>query len=357
MTDRVAELMVSGLRPAGLAGELLGLLALRPLIETGMVVPVLEDAAALAAATAVRAKTEVDLRTQSLIEWIDAQVVMEGPTARECVLYSMIDDDEQDVYFRAYGRIIAAEESTRRVLTRMLGPYDSGFDYGPWIAQTRREYIASVVQGVNKQAAVADAFGAHWVTTSPFKQRLLMRRGEKPAGVQALIRASVPQLSGASARALARIAAEDEAVAALREAASESLHAMRSLPPAGQREEAAELGRRLQARADALSKKMADDRRWKRNIPGAFAAAGGIAATAAVAIGPAGPTAAMMDLLTAASALFSAGTAIVGHRADRKAHRQNSAFALIMADGLASPRPASQAQPPETCPFHRRRDE
>jgi hypothetical protein len=76
---------------------------------------------------------------------------------------------------------------------------------------------------------------------------------------------------------------------------------MRSLPPAGQREEAAELGGRLQVRADALSKKMADDRRWKRNIPGAFAAAGGIAATAAVAIGPAGPTAAMMDLLTAAS--------------------------------------------------------
>jgi hypothetical protein len=116
------------------------------------------------------------------------------------------------------------------------------------------EYIASVVQGVNTQAAVADAFCAHWVTTSPFKQRFLMRRGEKPTGVQALIRASVTQLSGASARALARIAAEDEAVAALREAASESLHAMRSLPAVGQREEAAELGRRLQARADALSR-------------------------------------------------------------------------------------------------------
>lgn len=79
---------------------------------------------------------------------------MEGPTARECLLYSMIDDDEQDVYFRAYGRIIAAEESTRHVLQRMLGPYDPGFDYGPWIAQTRREYIGHVVHGVNKQVAV-----------------------------------------------------------------------------------------------------------------------------------------------------------------------------------------------------------
>jgi hypothetical protein len=89
-----------------------------------MVVPVLEDAAALAAADALRAGTEADLHTPSLIEWIDAQVVMEGPTARECLLYSMIDDDEQDVYFRAYGRIIAAEESTRHVLQRMLSPYD-----------------------------------------------------------------------------------------------------------------------------------------------------------------------------------------------------------------------------------------
>jgi hypothetical protein len=61
------------------------------------------------------------------------------------------------------------------------------------------------VHGVNKQVAVARAFGADWVTTSPFKQRLLMRRGGKPASAQALIRADVPQLSGASARALARV--------------------------------------------------------------------------------------------------------------------------------------------------------
>jgi hypothetical protein len=130
-TDRVAELMISGPRPVALAGELRDLLALRPLIETGMVVPVLEDAAALAAADAIQARTEVDVRTPSLIEWIDAQLVMEGPTARECVLYSAIDDDEQDVSFRAYPRIIAVDDATRRILQRMLGPYDPEFDYGP----------------------------------------------------------------------------------------------------------------------------------------------------------------------------------------------------------------------------------
>jgi len=102
-------------------------------------------AAALAAADAIQARTEADLRTRSLIEWIDAQLVMEGPTARECVHYSAIDDDEQDVSFRAYPRIIAVDDASRHILQRMLGPYDPGFDYGPWIAQTRREHIASVV--------------------------------------------------------------------------------------------------------------------------------------------------------------------------------------------------------------------
>ena len=351
VTDRVAELMISSPRPAALAGELRDLLALRPLIETGMVVPVLEDAAALAAADALRTGTEADLHTPSLIEWIDAQVVMEGPTARECLLYSMIDDDEQDVYFRAYGRIIAADETTRHVLQRMLSPYDPGFDYGPWIAQTRREYIEHVVHGVNKQVAVAGAFGADWVTTSPFKQRLLMRRGGKPASAQALIRADVPQLSGASARALARVAAEDEAVHALRETTGESLHAMRSLPTAGQREAAAELGRKLQSRADDLAKEISHARRWKLAAPGIAGAAGGIAATAAVAIGAAGPTAGTVDLLTGLGAMLVAGGGVLPYLADRAAHHREAAFALLIGDGLASPRQASRPSRQKPVPF------
>ena len=351
VTDRVAELMIFGLRPAALTGELRGLLALRPLIETGMVVPVLEDAAVLAAADAVRARTEVDLRTQSLVEWVDAQVIMEGPTARECVLCSMIDDDEQDVYFRAYGRIIAAEESTRQVLQTMLGPYDPGFDYGPWIAQTRREYIGHVVHHVNKQVGIAGAFGADWVTTSPFKQRFLMRRGGKPASAQALIRANVPQLSGASARALARVAAEDEAVDALRQTARESLDAMRSLPPARRREAAAELGRTLQLRADALAKEISDGRRWKLAAPGVAGAAGGIAATAAVAIGAVGPVAGAVDLLTGLGAMLVASAGVFPYRAERNAHRREAAFALLIGDGLASPRQAARPSRHKPVPF------
>jgi glycerate kinase len=80
-------------------------------------------------------------------------------------------------------------------------------------------------------------------------------------------------------------------VHALREATGESLHAMRSLPPADQREAAAELGRKLQSKADDLAKEISHARRWKLAAPGIAGAAGGIAATAAVAIGAAGPTA------------------------------------------------------------------
>ena len=81
--------------------------------------------------------------------------------------------------------------------------------------------MASIVQNVNTQVAVADALNADWVTTSPFKQRLLARRGAQVASPQAPIRANVPQLSGASAVALARVAAADETVAALREVTRE----------------------------------------------------------------------------------------------------------------------------------------
>ena len=342
VTDRVAELMISNLRPTALAGELRELLALRPLIETGMVVPVLEDAAALAAADAIQAGTETSLQTPSLVEWIDSQLVMEGPTARECVLYSAIDDDTQDVSFHAYPRFIAADDATKMLWQRMLGPYDPEFDYEPWIAQTRRQHIASAVHNVNKQVAIANAFGADWVTTSPFKQRLLVRRGGQPTTTQALVHAKVPQLSGGSARTLARVAAEDESVKALRKATHESLRAMRSLPPADQRAEAVELGRNLQARADDLVKEIARARRWKLALPGAAGVSGAIAATAAVAIGATGPMAAPIDLLTALGAMFATGAGVLPYVADRGGHRTNSAFALLIGDGLASPREISR---------------
>ena len=76
--------------------------------------------------------------------------------------------------------------------------------------------MTSLIHGVSRNVAIADAFGADWVTTRPFKQRLLQRRDSPQFGPQALIQADVPQLSYASAAALAQLAAEDESVDVLR---------------------------------------------------------------------------------------------------------------------------------------------
>lgn len=337
VNDRISDLMIAGPERAALEEELRDLLRLRPLIETGMIVPVLEQAAELIADEAARAQAELDLRTPGLPEWVAEQLVMEGPTARECLLYSVLDDDEPDPAFFMHAPIVAVDDDTRHTTSRMLGAYDPKFDYGPWVAQTRRETVASLVHKVNKHLAIANAFGADWVTTSPFKQRLLAHRTRPPTSLQALIRANVPQLSGADAVALARVAAADETVAALREVTRESLHAMRSLPPGDQREAAAELGRKLQVQAEALAKEIRHARRWKRDIPGILGAAAGYCATEAVAIGAAGPMAGRMDVYAGIAAMLGTGAAIAPYRADRAAHRSNPAFALIIGRGLITP--------------------
>jgi hypothetical protein len=269
---------------------------------------------------------------------------MEGPTARECLLFTAVDDDAEIAAFFMWAPIISVG-ADRHVTGRLLGPYRAGEDYGPWIAQSRQETVSILIHDVSKQVAIADAFGADWVTTSPFKQRLLQLRGSQPPGAQALIQADVPQLSAASAVALARVAAEDEAVEALREATREALYAMRTLSPADQRSEAAELGRQLQARSRELRRDMTRTRRWKRDIPGALSVATGAAALASVAIGAAGPAADLVDLCAGLAGLFGIGSAIGPYRADRAAHRANPAFALLIGDGLAPLRTIGEQTP------------
>jgi hypothetical protein len=108
---------------------------------------------------------------------------------------------------------------------------------------------------------------------------------------------------------------------------------MRTLSPADQCAGAAEFGRVLQARSSELRRDMARTRRWKRDVPGALAAASGTAALASVAIGVAGPAAAALDVCAGFSNLFALGSTVVPYRADRAAHRVNPAFALLIGDG------------------------
>jgi hypothetical protein len=345
ISDLASATALASSRPQDLEEDLRELLRLRPLIETGMVVPVLEQAVALLADDAARRQTEADLRRRDLRRWVDSQLIVEGPTARECLLFSVIDDDEEIAAFFMRAPILSID-GNGHTTGRLLGPYSADQDYGPWIAQCRRQTVMTVVHSVSKNVTIADAFGADWVTTSPFKQRLLQRRGAQIPETQALIRADVPQLSAASARALAKVAAEDEAVDALRQVTREALYAMRTLSPADQREEAAELGRKLQARSSALRRDMIRTRRWKRDIPGVLAAGAGVAAMASVAIGAAGPGAELIDLCAGLAGLSSVGSAVGPYRADRDAHRANPAFALLVGDGLVQSRAALREQGP-----------
>ena len=274
-----------------------------------------------------------------------ACATVEGPTGRECLLFSAVDDDEEIAAFYMWAPILSTD-GDGHTTGRLFGPYRPDEDYGPWITQSRRETVTTLIHGVSRNVAIADAFGADWVTISPFKQRLLQRRGNELLGPQALIRADVPQLSAASAVALAKVAAEDEAVEALREMTRHALHAMRTLSPADQREGSAELGRELQARARELRREMASARRWKRDMPLGLSTASGAAAVASVAIGATGPAAGLISLCAGLAGLFGVGAAVGPYRADRAANRANPAFALLIGDGLVQPRSAPGEQPP-----------
>ncbi len=123
-----------------------------------MVVPVLEQAASLLADDAARRQTEDDLRRSDLTDWVEGQLVMEGPTARECLLFSAVDDDEEIVAFYMWAPILSID-GDGYTTGQLFGPYRPDGHYQPWIAQSRQETLMTLVHGVSRHVAIADAFG------------------------------------------------------------------------------------------------------------------------------------------------------------------------------------------------------
>jgi len=60
----------------------------------------------LIADEAVRGQAELDLRGPGLAAWVTRQLVIEGPTARQCLIYSVLDDDEPTMSFFMYSPIV-----------------------------------------------------------------------------------------------------------------------------------------------------------------------------------------------------------------------------------------------------------
>jgi hypothetical protein len=327
VNDGVADRLVSEEHPTYLPDALSELLEIRPLVEVGLIVPVLHDAAMTFAADKAFEQTELDLGRAEIVEWVMDQLVMEGPTARDALLFSILDDDEETVNFWLRAPIVATDDATHMTWSRLLGPYDPNYDYQPWIEQCRRQTTAGILQETNLELAMAEGFGASWVTLSPFRAKLLERHSDEQAEVQALVWADVPHLERASALSLADVATDDVAVGALRERTREAFAEMRHATPAERRERAADLAENLKYAAGRLRRDMDRENRWKIAVPTGLS-------LAAVGIGTvtAGPVVGGV----VGSLVAAAGLANV--RADRLAHHEDPAFALVLGDGLVEPR-------------------
>jgi len=80
---------------------------------------------------------------------------MEGPTARACLLFSAIDDDEDIAAFFMLAPILSIDGGGHTT-GRLLGPCRPDKDYGPWTAQSRQETVTSLIHGVSRHVAIAD---------------------------------------------------------------------------------------------------------------------------------------------------------------------------------------------------------
>lgn len=205
---------------------------LRPLIEQGAVVPVLQVLVEKIAESEIISETAKDLKSTNLVEWALSRLVLEGPTAREVLLGTMRDDLSEWPIVRLYSRIEDGANEARATgifSGRMLERYDSCYDYGPWIGQVKNDAVSAYVQEVNSGLVVADLFGGSYVTRSPFRARLLKLKGDDAGPAQAALWTSVPLLGTVDPIVLAKAAAEDDAVDALRKKIGRAVRSCTSL--------------------------------------------------------------------------------------------------------------------------------
>ncbi len=305
----------------------------RPLVEAGIVVPVLDALLTLLTADVVHQQTDQDLANAALVRWVMDQLVVEGPTARECVLLTAVDDVDDLVMYFMYGHIVPSsiDDASGTFLTRMFGDHDPDFDYRPWIEQCLRQTAVRLMQELNRDLTIADALGAEYVTLSPFRARLLEERGSEPSSIGSLVWSEVPVLTGATPEAIRRIADAEEPVEALRATVRRASAAMRSASPPDKRARAAELSGELQDASMRLSRQMARDRIWELALPT-------IAAAGTVALG-----AASGGLLAAAVPIVAGVLGLGQHAARQRSRREEPGYALLLGDGLVASRAHDRA--------------
>lgn len=250
-----------------LRSALVEALELRPLVEAGVVVQVPAGAAVVLASGAIRRSTAADLQSQRLIEWLNGQLVIEGPTAREVVFVHARDDDAEGFYTHSRMDEFSDDGTFKMGLLRR---FDAGFDYEPWLRTVRSQFTARLTQELNTDISIARLFGGEYVTRSPFRARFAHQRSVANSAPAIAASIHVPWLPAADANTLARIAAQDEAVQDLRRRVARAIKSVTDTSVA-------------QAALSDLTKEIAEDavgplaRRlqrvgtWKIAVPGACA--------------------------------------------------------------------------------------
>lgn len=294
-------------------------LTMRKLLELGVLVPVSEDIATVITNDVVMRSTDQDLQNTTLTAWLMDELIIEGPTAREAVFVRARDGDHDEMFF-LYGRIdpnpLSGEEGT--FSTTLLGQYDPAHDYTPWIGSCRRQAAARFLQNVNRNAAVAEALGGRCVTTSPFRARILRRRGATPSPPGSAVWASVPCFAETDSGRLAAIVQEDDVVESLRESVRRAFARLEGLDPYRQVEGIEEMSTELAEASRHLERQIRSERRWSLLVPSMLTIGSiGLATTAG---GPA-----------IASAVLGAAASFAPYVALAQARKANPAFALLLS--------------------------
>ena len=326
--DPVAEFVFE--ERSDITAGLLDFIRLRPLIEAGVAVPVSRSVAAATAGPIAVEQTAADLTNEQLVDWTTRQLIIEGPTAKEVLLFEIADDYSDLASFYLLGHTVDLDESDHTFRSVALQAYRSDHDYGPWIEQSKRQTVAKVVQELNLELAIATSLGAEYVSRTPFRARFLEMRGGAPPNSQHLIWARVPRLSNSSPSALAEAVSTSNSVEALRHRVRLSFQEMRGKTPAERRQIAADLRSQLQYEAGVLQDRMRADRRWEVLVPT------GLAITTLTLGAVTGAPA-----LGSVSGLLAAAAGLAPRITKRSRDDQfQPAYAVVLGDGSVPPRPS-----------------
>lgn len=246
------------------------------LLATGIAIPVPPGVAMAAQGRVAIDLTDSDLQNRNLVDWVRAQLIIEGPTAREALFIRAMDDLAHEApNLWLHGRIDpdSLDEETGKFSSGMLLPYDPNYDYNPWITQVTNSAISKFVQRTNERVVAADMFGSEYVSASLFEARLLRRRdhGTRISNAQAALWAEIPELTDLKSPDLAKLLKNEGAVEDLRRQVRASLATART---DGENIDAiANVAHEIEAASHKLQRTAGTDRIWQGVIPGGLSTA------------------------------------------------------------------------------------